>query len=133
MTHFLLAYAGTAIAFVLIDFIWLAVIARSFYRGGIGHLLRTDVNLVAALAFYLIYILGVVIFAVIPALQSGTWVTAFAYGGLLGFFCYATYDLTNLATIKGWPVSIALVDLSWGTILTGVSALMGYVFARAWQ
>ncbi len=128
--QYLAAYLVTAVIFLFIDFLWLGYIAKSFYFSRLGDLLADKPNLAVAAVFYAVYVIGVVIFAVGPALQSGTWKTALIYGALFGFFCYATYDFTNLATLKDWPVSVAIVDVIWGTVLTGVSALLGYVIVR---
>lgn len=128
--QYLAAYIVTAVIFLFIDFLWLGYIAKSFYFSRLGDLLLDKPNLAVAAVFYAVYVIGVVIFAVGPALQSGTWKTALIYGALFGFFCYATYDMTNLATLKGWPVTVAVVDVIWGTVLTGVSALLGYAIVR---
>lgn len=128
--QYLAAYVVTAIIFLFIDFLWLGYIAKNFYFSRLGDLLLDKPNLGVAAVFYAVYVIGVVIFAVAPALQSGTWKTALLYGALFGFFCYATYDMTNLATLKGWPVTVAIVDTIWGTALTGASALLGYLIVK---
>jgi uncharacterized membrane protein len=128
--QYLAAYVVTAVIFLFLDFLWLGYIAKSFYFSRLGELLLDKPNLGVAAGFYAVYVIGLVIFAVAPALQSGSWKTALIYGALFGFFCYATYDMTNLATLKGWPVTVAIVDVIWGTVLTGVSALMGYLIVR---
>ena len=130
VTYFV-AYGGTALAFFIIDFVWLSVMANSFYRQRIGHLMADDMNMAAAGGFYLLYVVGVVAFAVMPALQSESWKMALVLGGLLGLIAYGTYDMTNLATLRDWPVSMAVVDMAWGTGLTAVSALAGYFACRA--
>lgn len=124
-----IAYVTALVTFVVVDLVWLAVVAKSFYRSQLGGLLADQFNMVAALAFYLIYVVGVVIFAVVPALRSGAWTDALLFGALFGFFCYATYDLTNLATLKGWPLTLSLVDMAWGAALTGGTALAAYTVA----
>jgi len=88
------------------------------------------VNFTAAGGFYLMYCVGIVIFAISPALRSGAWTDAALYGALFGFFCYATYDMTNMATIRDWPVRMSIVDMAWGTVLTGVSATLGYLVTK---
>jgi uncharacterized membrane protein len=128
---YIVAYLATAITFLLIDFLWLGFVAKSFYRQEIGGLLLEKFNMTAAFGFYLVFVVGVLIFAVLPALQAGSWKTALLYGALFGFFTYATYDMTNLATLKGWSVTVTIVDISWGTLLTGASALVGYLVTRA--
>ena len=124
-----IAYVTALVTFVVVDLVWLAVVAKSFYRSQLSGLLADQFNMAAALAFYLVYIVGVMIFAVVPALRSGAWTDALLYGALFGFFCYATYDLTNLATLKGWPLTLSLVDMAWGAALTGATALAAYTVA----
>jgi len=124
-----IAYIATAVTFLAIDFIWLGYLAHGFYRAQIGHLLADQFNMAAAVGFYLIYLVGVMIFAVSPAIRSGQWTDALLYGALFGFFCYATYDMTNLATLKGWPLTVTLVDLVWGAALTGIASTAGYFAA----
>jgi len=128
--QYLAAYVVTAIIFLFIDFLWLGHIAKTFYFSRLGELLLDKPNLGVAAVFYAVYVIGIVIFAVGPALQSGSWKTALLYGALFGFFCYATYDMTNLATLKGWPVTVAIVDTIWGTVLTGASALLGFLIVK---
>ena len=125
------AYIFTAIAFFAIDFLWLGTIARKFYFSRMSHLLAGKVNYPAAAGFYAAYVVGLIIFAVAPAIETGSWQTAALYGGLFGFFCYATYDMTNQATLKNWPVAVTIVDIGWGTLLSGSSAAIGYLATRA--
>ncbi|MBI1384637.1 MAG: DUF2177 family protein [Rhizobiales bacterium] len=124
------AYLATAAVFLAIDLIWLSAVATEFYRRQIGHLLAGEFNLPAAGIFYLFYVAGIVFFAVAPALAAGDWTTAAINGALFGFFCYATYDFTNLATLRDWPVAMVVVDVAWGTTLTGLSATLGYLLTR---
>ena len=130
MTKYLIAYGATMLVFFAIDFVWLGVVAKDFYRERLGALMLEQVNLPVAAVFYLIYIVGIVVFAISPALQGGSWKTALMLGGLFGFIAYGTYDVTNLATLRGWPVSVVIVDMAWGTVLTGVSAALGYAITR---
>ncbi|MEP0941007.1 MAG: DUF2177 family protein [Rhizobiaceae bacterium] len=125
MTKLIIAYFATMIVFFAIDFVWLTTIAQRFYQSQIGPLLLDQFRMGVAVGFYLVYLGGVVFFAVNPALKAESLATAAIYGALFGFFCYATYDLTNLATLKGYTVTVAIVDMAWGTILTGASALLG--------
>jgi uncharacterized membrane protein len=125
-----IAYLATAVVFFAIDYVWLTRIAGSFYRDRVGPLMADEVNFAVAGAFYTVYVVGIVIFAVSPALKSGNWQDALIYGLLFGFFAYATYDFTNLATLRDWPVVVTLVDVTWGTFVTGVSAWAGYMVAR---
>lgn len=113
---FLILYVVSVPLFILGDLLWLGFIAKGFYRAQIGHLMG-DVVWVAALLFYGIFILGLTFFASYPAATRGTLVTALVLGGLFGFFTYATYDLTNLATLRSWPWKLTVVDILWGTFL----------------
>lgn len=122
------AYGAMVVTFFAIDMLWLGVIARPIYQRYLGGMLG-DVNWVAAILFYLVFIVGIAIFAVAPAVTAGSWVSALLYGALFGFFTYATYDMTNLATLKDWPVTIVIIDIAWGTVLTGTVALAGYLAA----
>ncbi|MDH3579434.1 MAG: DUF2177 family protein [Hyphomicrobiales bacterium] len=131
MTQYLIAYGVTACAFLGIDALWLGLIARKFYFDRLGELLLERPNLGAAAAFYAVYVVGIIIFAVAPALREGSGFTALVYGALFGFFAYATYDMTNYATLRNWPLVVALVDTAWGTFLTGTAAWLGYIATRA--
>jgi uncharacterized membrane protein len=128
--QWILTYALTVPVFFAIDLVWLGVIARNFYRSGIGHLMADSPNWGIAIFFYLLYIVGILIFATRPALNSQSWTDALMYGALFGFFAYMTYDLTNLSTLRDWPVSIALVDMVWGAVLTGTVAVASYFIGR---
>lgn len=123
-------YLLTIPVFFGIDMIWLGFVARGFYRNNLGHLLRPDVNWTAAVIFYLLYILGILIFAVMPALEKNSLRQAVILGGLFGFFAYATYDLTNLATLKDWPGNVVLVDIAWGVVLTASVAAASFFIGR---
>jgi len=131
MTRFAIAYAATFIAFCGLDFLWLGFVAKGYYQSQIGALLLERPNLPVAALFYALYIVGILIFALLPALDAGQWGKALVYGALFGFFAYATYDLTNLATLKGWSPGVALLDLAWGAVVTGLSATAGYFVTRA--
>jgi uncharacterized membrane protein len=128
--RYLVAYAATALVMVGLDFIWLTRMGDTLYRSVLGEIMAKDPDLKAAVAFYLLYVLGVLWFAVRPALASGDWKTALLNGALFGFFAYATYDLTNMATLKVWALKITLADMAWGTVLTGVSATVGTLAGR---
>lgn len=121
------AYVATGIAFALIDSVWLRNMYARLYKPEIGSLmLDSGFRLWPAVIFYLLYILGMMIFAVGPALTSGRWQTALCWGALFGFFCYMTYDLTNHATLKTWSVKVTVLDIIWGTVLTGSAATVGW-------
>ena len=126
-----LSYVATAVVFLGLDAIWLSLAGPRLYRPQLGDLLLESYRVAPAAVFYLLYVVGIVIFAVQPAAASGRWQTALVYGALFGFFAYGTYDLTNFATIKGWSQLITFVDLAWGTLLTGVAATAGYLIASS--
>lgn len=117
-------------AFFIIDMIWLGTVATKFYQSQIGFLLG-PVNWAAAIIFYLIYIAGIIIFAVHPALEVGSLNKAILLGAMFGFFTYATYDLTNLATLKDWPVTVVVVDILWGTVLSASVATASYLIGKS--
>ena len=120
-------YLITIPIFFIIDLIWLGVLAKDFYQRRLGYLMRPQVNWTAAVLFYLVFIVGIVFFAVKPALEGQSPTRAMLYGALFGFFTYATYDLTNLATVREWPVAVTVVDLVWGTVLCGAVAWISYL------
>ena len=124
------AYAGTLVAFLALDAVWLGVIAKNFYAQRIGSLMRDSPHWGAAGLFYLVYLGGIVFLAVNPALTAGSWKTAALYGAVLGFVAYGTYDMTNWATLEGWPADMVAVDLAWGTCLTALAATAGYLAGR---
>jgi uncharacterized membrane protein len=126
----LLVYLITVPIFFIIDLVWLGVVARGFYQKHLGYLMRPQVNWAAAILFYLLFIIGIVLFAVRPALELQSPVRALVYGALFGFFAYATYDLTNLATVRDWPVIVTAIDLIWGTVLCGSVALGSYFLSN---
>lgn len=125
----LLTYVISLASFLILDFIWLGIVARGFYRGQLGHLLSPDVRWAPAFVFYAIFVAAVLVFATLPALSDGSFARAAMLGGFFGFVAYATYDLTNLATLKDWPDIVVLVDMAWGTILSASVAAIGYQFA----
>jgi uncharacterized membrane protein len=125
-----IAYLATLAVFAIIDTLWLAVVARGFYQAELGSLLAPEVKLWAAILFYLVYSAGIVVFAVMPAIRAESLVTALVMGALFGFFAYATYDLTNLATLRDWPLRMTLVDIAWGTLITATTATAGTYAAR---
>jgi len=125
-----LVYLITVPIFFIIDLAWLGVIAKGFYQKHLGYLMRPQVNWAAAILFYLLFIIGIVLFAVKPALEFHSPTRALVYGALFGFFAYATYDLTNLATVKDWPVIVTAIDLIWGTVLCGAVAWGSYVISN---
>lgn len=123
-------YLLTIPIFFAIDLVWLGLIANNLYQKNLAHLLSPQVNWPAALCFYLIYIAGILLFAVRPALTTGSLPYALIWGALFGFFTYATYDLTNLATLRDWPLKIVAVDILWGTLLCALVAAGSFKIGR---
>lgn len=123
-------YAIALPVFFAIDMVWLGFVAKNFYRSQIGFLMRGDVNWVAAIAFYLLFIVGLIFFVVTPALEKGSWTYALLVGALFGLITYATYDLTNLATTKDWPLLVTFVDLAWGAVLAASVSTITYLIAH---
>ena len=122
MSKFVLTWLICLVVFLVIDLAWIAGIAKSFYRNQIGHLMAEEFRMVAAVLFYVFYIVGIVWFCVWGA---GSWKAAAISGALFGFFCYATYDMTNFATLRDWPLQMVIVDIAWGTFLTASVAGLG--------
>ncbi|MET3898491.1 putative membrane protein [Devosia sp. UYZn731] len=129
MLKYIVAYAATAVIFFACDFVWLSTMG-GFYRERASGLFLDKPNLAIAGLFYLVYVGGVVFLAVIPGLSGGSWSAALLAGLVLGLVAYGTYDLTNLSTLKNWPLAVTLVDLAWGTGLTGVAATGGFLVTR---
>ena len=126
-TKVLAAYGATALTMVLMDVVWLGVIARPLYAQGIGHLMTDQPRWAVAALFYAFYAVGLMVFSVLPqAALPGPWQTAL-YGALFGLFAYGTYDLTNLITLRGWPVGLSILDTVWGAAASAVSAAVGKV------
>ena len=125
MTKYFAAYAATLLLMLVLDLLWIGVIAKPLYQQGIGHLMAEQPRLPAALAFYLLYPAGLVLFAVTQGGPADGWRTAALYGALFGFFAYATYDLTNLATLRNWPLSLTAIDMAWGTTVSAGCAVAG--------
>lgn len=129
---FLKLYAIALPVFFAVDMIWLAVLARSFYQNQIGFLMKANVNWPAAILFYLLFLVGIVVFVVEPAVLKRDWLMALGKGALFGLVTYATYDLTNLATLKDWPLTVVWVDMLWGTVLAAAVSVITYSVAIKW-
>jgi uncharacterized membrane protein len=123
-------YLAMTGAFLAVDLLWLGVVAKNFYQGQIGHLMKPMPDWTAALIFYALFIVGVMVFCVLPHYEKGTIYDALLYGALFGFFTYMTYELTNLAVLKDWPLAIVFVDIIWGMVLSAVVSVAGYFVAR---
>ncbi|MCG6925925.1 MAG: DUF2177 family protein [Acidobacteria bacterium] len=132
MAQYAKIYVAALVGFLAIDMLWLGVLARGFYHRHLGFLFADQVNWWAAFSFYLLFVAGVLVFAVAPALQAGSLSRALLLGGLLGLLTYGTYDLTNLATVKSWPPVVTLVDMAWGTVLSAAVSGIGYL-AGTWS
>ncbi|MBK9114395.1 MAG: DUF2177 family protein [Betaproteobacteria bacterium] len=130
MTSLVLAYTGTLVAFALLDLVWLGYVARGFYQSQVGALLRTPPRWWAAALLYAIYAAGIAGFVVVPALDAGSFPRALVAGAAFGLVVYGTYDLTNLAILRGWTVGAAVVDVLWGTAVTAAAAAAGFGLAR---
>lgn len=126
----LINYLLTTVVFLIIDLAWLGLIAKDLYQKYLGDFMAEKVNWTAAIIFYLIYIVGISVFAIYPAVNMNSALNAALMGGLFGFFAYATYDLTNLATLKGWPLLIVFIDIAWGVVLTSMVSLSGFYIAK---
>ncbi len=127
---YLVAYVAAAVTMLALDSIWLTLTANTLYRPLLGDLMLEGFRLAPAIAFYALYLGGVMTFAVRPAFASGRWTTALVNGALFGLFAYGTYDLTNQATLKVWSTTITLADMAWGATLTAIAASAGFVAAR---
>ncbi len=130
MWTYLKLYAITFAAFFLIDMVWLGLVAKGFYRKHLGYLMAPDVNWPAAIIFYLLFIAGILVFVVVPGLKTGSLGMTALRGALFGLITYATYDLTNLATVKNWPLTVTLVDMVWGAVLSTLTTLAGTAAGR---
>jgi len=127
---FLKLYCIALPVFFALDMVWLGLVAKNFYAKQIGFLMKPNINWVAAILFYALFVAGLVLFVIAPALEKGAWERALLFGALFGFFTYATYDLTNLATLKDWPLSLTIVDLTWGMVLAASVSTATYFIAE---
>ena len=126
----ILSYLLTAIVFFAIDMTWLGFIAKDLYKKYLGGFLSDKVNWTAAIIFYLLFIIGIFYFAILPAIEKNSVAKAILSGALFGFFTYSTYDLTNLATLKNWPLQIVFIDIIWGSVLTGLVSIAGFYIVK---
>jgi uncharacterized membrane protein len=129
MLVYSVSYIAASGLFFIVDMVWLSIMASRFYRPTLGDMALSGVNVAPAIAFYILYPIGLVIFAILPGLRSGSMTTALLYGALFGFFTYATYDLTNQATLRNWTIQLTLVDIAWGSALAAAAAMAGYLIA----
>lgn len=129
MHMFLKLYAIALPVFFAIDMVWLGLVASNFYKSQIGFLMKPDINWTAAILFYLLFIVGLVLFVIAPAVEKDSWMHALLFGALFGLITYATYDLTNLATVKDWPMLVTIVDLAWGATLGALVSVVTFFIA----
>jgi uncharacterized membrane protein len=122
----ILSYVLTTLVFFAVDMVWLGFLAKGFYRKHLGGFLSDQVNWTAAIVFYLLFIVGIFVFVILPSIEKGSLLRAIGLGAFFGIITYATYDLTNLATLKNWPTIIVMVDIAWGAVLTAIVSAAGY-------
>ena len=130
MVYYIKVYAATLVGFFAIDIVWLGLVARKFYRQHLDFVLADQPNWWAAVTFYLVFVAGILVFSVVPALQADSLWKALLLGGFYGLVTYATYDLTNQATVKNWPWIVTIIDLCWGVILSASVSCVGYLAGR---
>lgn len=130
IAYYLKLYFITLMAFLAIDMVWLGLVARTFYQQQIGFLMAPSANWLAAIIFYMLFIAGILVFVVVPGLQAGSLRTTLLRAALFGLITYATYDLTNLATLKNWPVLVTVIDLAWGTILCVIVSYISFLAGK---
>lgn len=126
----IISYLLTMVVFFVIDMLWLGLIAKNIYRKYLGALMSDTVNWGAAILFYLLFIAGIFVFVIYPSLEKQSAIRALLLGAFFGLICYATYDLTNYATMKGFPLNIVIIDLIWGTTLTSIVSISGYYITK---
>ncbi len=132
MLYLIKLYVVSLLVFLLVDMLWLGVIAKKLYSDKLGYLMAPQINWLAAFLFYILFIAGLVFFVLHPAIKQQSWSYAIYAGLLFGFICYATYDLTNLATIKDWPLSVTIIDLIWGAFISAFTAGASYLILTKW-
>jgi uncharacterized membrane protein len=123
-------YFLTTVCFLILDFTWLGFVAKDFYRKYLGYIMKTDINWLAAFIFYLLFIVGIIVFVVYPSLEKNSLLRCVLLGIFFGIITYATYDLTNLATVKNWPWQVVLIDIAWGGILTLIVSVISFYIAK---
>jgi len=130
MKTLVVSYFAALVVLAVLDGLWLGVVSREFYKARLGEMLLDRPIWTVALLFYLVHAMGIAVLAVPPALTTGTWWSALLYGGLFGLCVYAAYDLTNLATLRGWPWAVSAVDLAWGTVATAAATLVAFLVVK---
>ena len=130
MTYYLKLYFAPLIAFLAIDMVWLGLVARTFYRNYLGFLMAPSPNWFAAIIVYLLFVIGILVFVVLPGLEENSLKTTLLHAALFGLIAYATYDLTNLATLKDWPINLTIVDMPWGRVLSVLVSSIGFIAGK---
>ena len=130
MNYYLKLYLASLVVFFAVDMVWLGLVASSFYKKHLGYLMAPTINWYAAIIFYLLFILGILVFVVLPGIKENSLLNTILRAVLFGLITYATYDLTNLATIKDWPLPVTLVDLVWGMVLSTIVSVAGFYVAK---
>jgi uncharacterized membrane protein len=130
MAYYMKLYLATLVVFFAVDMFWLGVVSKDFYKKHLGFIMAPEINWYAALIFYFLFIFGVLVFVVLPGIKENEWPMMLVKAALFGLITYATYDLTNLATVKDWPLVITIVDLVWGMVLTSIVSLAGFFIGR---
>jgi uncharacterized membrane protein len=130
MAYYLKLYFATLVVFFAIDLVWLGLVARTFYKKYLGYLMAPNPNWLAAIIFYLLFIVGILVFVVVPGLADNSVKTTLLRAALFGLISYATYDLTNLATVKDWPLTITIVDLLWGTTVSVIVSYISFLIGK---
>lgn len=130
MIYYLKLYIAALIAFFAIDMAWLGLVARTFYRQHLGYLMAPNTNWLAAVIFYVLFLVGLLVFVVVPGLKANSLKMTLVRAALFGLITYATYDLTNLATVKDWPVIVTIVDMAWGTVLSVAVSWVSFVAGK---
>jgi len=128
--YYLKLYGVTLVSFLVIDLLWLGIVARSFYRSHLGFLMAPSTNWWAASVFYLLFVLGILFFVLVPSLEADSLGSVIMRGALYGLITYATYDLTNLATLQDWPLVLSIVDIAWGTVLAVATSSVGFMVGK---
>lgn len=130
MAFYLKLYAATLVSFLAIDMVWLGLVARTFYSNSLGFILSSSTNWLAAVVFYLLFVVGILVFVIVPGLEKKSLKTTLPRAALFGLIAYGTYDLTNLATIKDWPLLVTVIDMAWGTFLTICVSYLGFTAGK---
>ncbi len=131
IARYAIAYVATLVVFLAVDAVWLTIMATRLYKPTLGDILMPSFLVAPAALFYIVFIVGILIFATAPAFASGHWTTALLYGALFGFFSYGVYDFTNWSTLRNWNATITIADVIWGTVLTGTAATLGFLITQA--